>query len=120
MKKFDDLYQVALVLGDGGSFNPDTTYETVEELVDALVELGNKGEVFVYHDDHLGLKDDLCYEFLNSSLKDIDEKFECQVERVLREANIIIPLSKRELSEDDIEDIIEDKQSRGANIDDYI
>lgn len=118
MKKFDDLEHVAQVLGDGGPFNPDTEYETVGELVDDLIDLGNTDEVYVRHDDHLGLKDELSPEFLNSPLSDVDDKFEDQVEAVLEQANIIIPLSERELSEDDLEEIEEDKKYRGVDDDD--
>ncbi len=119
MKKFDDLEHVAQVLGDGGPFNPDTEYETVEELVDALIDVGNTDKVFVRHDGHLGLKGNLSPEFLNSPLSDdVDEKFADQVEAVLEQANIIIPLSERELSEDDLEEIEEDKKYRGVDDDD--
>lgn len=41
MKKFESLEDIAHVLGDGGPFNPDIEFETVEDLVDALVDLGN-------------------------------------------------------------------------------
>ena len=45
-------------------------------------------------------------------------EFEQDIEAVLDQANTIIPLSERELSEDDIEEIREDKISRGEEIDD--
>lgn len=118
MKKFDNLNDAAEVMGNGGPFNPDTEYETVEEFVDALVDLGNTDKVFVRHDDHLGLKDSLSSEFLNSSLEDAeDERFESQLEEVLDQVNIILPLSQRTLTEDDLEDIEEDKMYRGEDID---
>ena len=108
----------AEAIGDGGPFNPDAEYETVEELVDALIDLGNTDKVFVQHDDHLGLKDGLSSEFLNSSLDDAEnEEFESQLEEVLDQANIIIPLSERTLTEDDVEEIEEDKMYRGEDID---
>ncbi|VXC15562.1 conserved hypothetical protein [Pseudomonas sp. 9AZ] len=119
MEKIESLEDIARILGDGGSFNPDTEFETVEELVDALVDLGNTDKVLVRHDDHLGLKIDLPDEFLNSSLDDIAKpEFESAIEAVIDQANIIIPLSQRKLSEDDIEEIQEDKLLRGEDIDD--
>ncbi|MBN3196627.1 hypothetical protein [Pectobacterium versatile] len=119
MKKFKSLDDVAQILGDGGACNPDIEFKTVGELVDALVDLGNTDKIFVRHDDHLGLKDKLSDDFLNSSLSVIDNtKFESAIEAVLDQANTIIPLFKRELSEDDLEEIKEDKMYRGENIDD--
>lgn len=119
MEKFESIEDVAQSLGDGGPFNPDVNFETIEEVVDALVDRGNTDKVFVRHDDHLGLKDRLSEGFLKSPLSDIDKpEFESDIEAVLEQANIIIPLSERELSEDDIEEIKEDKISRGEDPDD--
>jgi len=119
VSKCENLEQVAEILEDNGPFNPNQTFDTVEQLVDALVDLGNTDKVFVRHDDHLGLKSDLPSDFLATPLAEIDEeKFESEIKAVLDQANIIIPLSKRELSEYDMEEIREDKQSRGDDIDD--
>ncbi|KRW52579.1 hypothetical protein AO724_06490 [Aeromonas allosaccharophila] len=119
MKNFEDLDDVAQFLGDNGPFNPDVEFDTVEELVDALVSIGNTDKVYAFHDEHLGLKDDLPRAFLNSSLSDIDDiKFEVAIEAVLEQANTIIPLSTRLLSEDDLEAIEEDRISRGLDSDD--
>ena len=119
MKKFESIDDVAQALGDGGPFRADTHFETVEQVVDALVELGNTDKVFARHDDHLGLKGDLLEIFLKSTLSNIkNSEFEKYIEAVLDQANTIIPLSERELSEDDIEEIREDKISRGEDIDD--
>ena len=106
-------------MGDGGPFNPDIEYETVEDLVDALVDLGNTDKVFARHDDHLGLKGDLPADFLNTPLSEADKpKFESAIEAVIEQADIIIPLSERQLSEDDLEEIREDKLYRGEDVDD--
>jgi hypothetical protein len=114
MKKFDNLEDAALAIGDGGPFSSDTVHKTVGEFVDALVEIGNTDKVFVRHDDHLGLKDDLSSELLALPLNDVpEEKYEDQIENILDQANIIIPLSGRELSEDDHEEIEEDRMYRG-------
>jgi hypothetical protein len=119
MKKFENLEDIAQALGDGGPFSPDTEYETVEELVDALIALGNTDKVFVRHDDHLGLKSELPDDFLSSPLSDIENpEFESAIEAVIDQANIIISLSERVLDEDDIEEIREDKLYRGEDIDD--
>ncbi len=91
MTELTRLEQVADVLGDGGPHNPDATFETVEELVDALVDLG--GEVDDRHDDHLGLKERLSTKFLQSPIDSVDdEEFIDEVEAVLEQANIIIPM----------------------------
>lgn len=118
MSKYENLAQVAEVLGDGGPFAPDQTFDTVEQVVDALVELGNTDKVYAFHDHHLGLKRDLPSAFLATSLTELDEdEFESEIEEVLDQANRIIQLSNRELSEENEEEIREDKQYRGEDID---
>jgi hypothetical protein len=119
MKRFESIEEVAEALGNGGPFNPDVNYEKVEELVDALINLGNTDKVFFRHDDHLGLKCELSLDFLNSQLAEIEKpEFESDIEAVLEQADRIISLSLRELSEDDIDEIREDKASRGEDPDD--
>lgn len=119
MKKFEDLDGVADVLGGGGPFSPDIKYETVGEVVDTLVNLGRIDSVIAVHDDHLGLKDELTSEFLSSPLEGLDtSRFESQIEAVLEQANIIIPLSEKDPSEDDTDDIEEDKRSRDEDFND--
>ena len=123
MENFETLEAIAVVLGDGGQFYPDRKFETVGELVDALVSLGNTDKVFARHDEHLGLKIDLPEEFLESPLEvdnqeEFEEKFKDEIQRVADNANRIIPLSRRELSEDDLDEIREDKLYRGEDVDD--
>ncbi|WP_273429735.1 hypothetical protein [Chitinibacter tainanensis] len=119
MKAFDNIEDVAQALGDGGPFAPDIHFDTVEQVVDALIELGCTDKVFVYHDDHLGLKRNLSDKFLAAQLSDIENpEFQLDIESVLDQANIIIPFSERELSEYDIAEIREDKISRGETVDD--
>jgi hypothetical protein len=118
-KEFKDLDEVAEALGDGGPFNPDTEYETIGDLVDDLVALGKTDKVYAFHDDHMGLKDDLSDDFLSSRLEGLDvDKYESEIKKVIDQADIIIPLSNEDLSEEDIEEIREDKISRGEDPDD--
>lgn len=119
MSKIETLDEVAEKLGDGGPYNPDTVFKTVEEVVDALVVTGNIPKVFAFHDEHLGLKNSLSEELLETPLDEVDEdKFEEEIKDILENANRIIPLAKREPSEEDEEDIREDRQSRGEDADD--
>lgn len=119
MSKCENLEQVAAILGDGGPFSPDKTFDTVEQLVDDLVCLGCTDKVFVCYDDHLGLKGGLSKEFLQTPLEKInEEKFEDEIKEVLDQANTIFPLAERKLSEDEIEEIHEDRRSRGLDTDD--
>jgi hypothetical protein len=46
------------------------------------------------------------------------EEFASDVESIIKQANIILLLSKREICEDDEEEIREDRMSRGENSDD--
>lgn len=127
MSEFNNLENAASSLGDGG-LGADEDYETVREFVDALVDTGNTDKVFAYHDDHLSLKDSLSEEILKMTIDEADEmlenaepeqsELEDQLKRILDEANTIVPLSKREPSEDDLDDIKEDLESRGIDPDD--
>lgn len=113
------LGQVAEIIGDGGPHAPDRTFDTVGELVDALVNLGNTDEVIAFHDDHLGLKDNLPDAFLKAPLHSVDDdEFASEIDAVLEQANTIFPLADRELSEDDQDDIDEDRRSRGTGASD--
>jgi hypothetical protein len=95
MKKFKTLEEVATVLGNGGPFNPDISYDTIEDLVDALVSLGNTPKVYEQHDDHNGLKSNLPDEFLTAPLNASKKaRFEEYKKLVLEQANTIIPLSE--------------------------
>jgi hypothetical protein len=116
---FNSIDEVAQRIGDGGEFCPDAQYDQVCELVDALVAMGNEDKVLVRHDDHEGLKDELSQEFLNSSLEGLDpSKFEYDMKLLLEQANIIIPLFERNLSEDDVAEIEEDREIRGVSDED--
>ncbi len=119
MKRFETIGDIAQVLGDGGSFNSDVDFKTYGEVVDALIDLGNTEKVYARHDDHLGLKDRLSDTFLDSPINDTNsQQHESEIEDVLEQARIIIPLSERELSDDDIEEIEEDRAYRGEDSDD--
>ena len=127
MSEFNSLESAATALGDGG-LGPDLDFDTVKDFVEALIDTGNTDKVFAYHDDHLSLEDSLSKEVLEMTIDDADEmlenadseqaELEDQLKRILDEANTIIPLSKRELSEENLDDIREDLQYRGIDPDD--
>ncbi|MCW1833554.1 hypothetical protein [Pantoea ananatis] len=114
MNKYKNLQEVADYLGNGGPFNPNEHYRNVGEMIDAMVFLGNTEQVYVHHDDHVVLKDGLSQNLIDSPIDDIDEeKYANEIEEILWQANKIIALSERELTEDDEEEIKEDKLTRG-------
>lgn len=116
MKEIKNIQELSEKLGDRGSLNPNEEYETVGDVVDALIDLGNTDKVYAFHDDHNSLQ--ISDELMNASLEKLDEsKFESEIEEILEEANIIIPLSERNLTEDDIDDIKEDMMIRGLDPD---
>lgn len=118
---YTTLPDAALALGEGaGAFGTDRQYDTVRDFVDELVDLGNTPKVYARHDSHLGLERDLSEDFLNAQIEELDqEAFEEEIKLVLGEVNTIIPLSRRSLTEDDIEEIKEDMAYRGADPDDF-
>ena len=116
MKKYNSIQEVAEHLGNSGSFTPDIEFKSCDEIVATLIELGNTDKVYAFHDDHLGLKDDLSQKFLNTPVSEADEgQFESDVNLVLEQAEKIMALAERELSEDQIDDIREDYISRGLD-----
>ncbi len=116
---FENLDEVAEKLGDGGPYCADTVFNTVEELVDGLVGLAQADHIHAFHDDYLGLKSDLTVELLQSPIDEVDEdKHAEEISLILDQAERIISLNERELTEEDEAAILEDRQSRGEDDDD--
>ncbi|WDL34686.1 hypothetical protein JH255_02620 [Xanthomonas campestris pv. campestris] len=68
--------------------------------LDPPIKLGSTDEVHARHDDYLGLNSDLSEEFLKMHIDDANaQRFNEERERVREQANIIVPLSSRSLSE---------------------
>ena len=120
MKNNENLEDIAQELEENDLVSSDDL-DTVENLVDRLVELGNLDQVFVTHDDHLGLKDNLPSDLLELSLPLSNtnaENFEDEIKEIVDQANIIIPLVNRDMTDDLTDDIRDDKLSRGESIED--
>ncbi len=100
-EKIESIVVASERLGDNGPMAPNSTYSTVREFVDDLVEHGNTDAVYPHHDDHLGLIDQLTEDFLNSPLDEVEEKYPDQSELVIEQAEIIIPLLFRKTDDDD-------------------
>lgn len=116
MKDIENIKELAEKLGDRGSMNPDKKYENVGEVFDDLIDLGNTDKVYAFHDDHNGLH--ISDSLRNTALEDINESNESEIEEIIEQANIIIPLSEKTLTEDDVDDIKEDMITRGEDPDD--
>jgi len=109
-RKVENLEDIALWLGSGDP----TRYKTVESIVDGLIEVAMTDKVFTWHDDTLGLKSYLSKEFLCSPWDDLDtEKFESEIEDVVSEANEVIWLFERDLTEEEEEEIREENAGIG-------
>lgn len=95
MKELKTLTEVAQKLSDGGPYRPDDHFDTVQQLVESLVNLGNTPAVFDWHDDHLGLMSRLSDEFLALPVIIADDSgLDDQIQAVLEEANTIIKLAE--------------------------
>ncbi len=115
-KKFDNIDQVINELSD---YFEGSEFKTNENVVDAIVELGNTDKVYAFDDDHLGLKDDLSRKFLEASTEHAGNvEFEPQLDKLLEQAENTIGLAERELSEEQKEDVREEFISRGLDPDD--
>lgn len=103
MKKLQSMDDVIQALGTYGVVDPGVNYETVEEIVDALVELGKTDKVFALYAGHFGLKDRLSKQFLKSAPSDSGKaEFESELGLVLEQAGRIVPLAGQGLSEDGV------------------
>jgi capsule polysaccharide export protein KpsE/RkpR len=89
-------------------------YNTVQEIVNEIVERGNSEHVYAFHDDHLGLESDLGSDFLNLKIVDINtDKNEEKIDMIVDQANTISNYYNREITEDIQDEIDEDKMTRG-------
>ncbi len=89
MAKHENLEQVAKVLGEGDPFNFDERFDTVGELIDALMALTNE-------DNLSSLKESLSTGFLSTPIEETNNdkfysEFEQDIEKFLGAANQIIP-----------------------------
>jgi len=116
MIKFEDILEANLVVEEiTGQRN-----ETIEDLVDGLVFIGRDDKVRAFHDDFLGLKDNLSKELLRTQIDELDEdtyenmyeKHEEEIKDILFNAETIIFHFQKELTEEDEEDIREDRYRR--------
>ena len=111
MKEFKDLNEIVNDFEDD-----DKDYKTVEDVVDELVERCSLDNVYPFHDDTLGLKENLSEEFLNTNLDDIDtDKFSEEIENIKEEAKIIQHYLNREVTEEIQEEIDEELERLGIN-----
>lgn len=95
-------------------------YNTFNELADELISIGNEDKVYAFYDEHLGLKDEVGDGFLNLKITESNiENNEDKVNEIIEVANNVIPLLNKELTEEDIDDIREDKMSRGEDPDEF-
>lgn len=118
MKEFKNIEELANNLGDGGQFNQDKEYSTIGEVIDDLMNLANTDKVYAFYDEHQGFSPS--DKFRNSSLEDATkEDFESEMEELLEHANNIISIADKPLTEEDIDYIKEDMESRGQDSDDF-
>ena len=118
-------YRFNCIEGVADYFSLIDTEHTLEDLVDRLVDLGRQEHVHAFHDDFLGLKADLPRDLLRLNLKDVFE-LESQNQRdqqqnhfshIVEEANIIIDLDEKPITEERQRWIDEDKMERGEDDD---
>ena len=110
--QFDNLSDVGEKL--------DLESPTVENIVDVLVDIGHDDRVYTFHDDFLGLKNGLPQELLLKKVDELEEnnfaeKYSDEINEILDNANIIFYHLERELSEDDLEEIREERERLGLD-----
>ena len=70
--------------------------KTYDDIVDILLQMGNHEKVFAFADDQKDLRNDVSREFLFSEINsDNNQKYENEIELLLEQANVIIPLYKK-------------------------
>ncbi|HFC2778760.1 TPA: hypothetical protein WN693_001082 [Neisseria gonorrhoeae] len=95
---------------------------TVENVVDILVDIGHDDRVYTFHDDFLGLKSGLPQDLLSKHIDELEEgdfadRYSDEIDKILDNANIIFYHLERELSEDDLEEIREERERQGLEDD---
>lgn len=112
MKKLETIHDVINDFNKDNDFPKE--YNTMQDVVNELLERGSTDQVHAFHDDYLGLEDNLNKDLLNSKIDNLDlDKYEDQIEQIVDEANTITYYYNRPLTDNIIEDIEEDKQIRG-------
>lgn len=113
MKKLENIHDVINNLNQDKDFPKE--YNTVQEIVDEIVERGNSEHVYAFHDDHLGLEGDLGSAFLNLKIEDLNtEKYEEKIDMIVEQADTISNYYNKEITENIQDEIDEDKMIRGV------
>jgi hypothetical protein len=120
--KFLSLKDVANKLERGEDLN----IETVEDIVDELISLGNTDKVHAFYDDHYNLKNELNTALLNKKIDEADKNYykyeedEEDIDKILEIANQIMYYYTRPMTNQIREQIIEEEYIRlGLNPEDY-
>lgn len=89
---------------------------TIGELTGAYQDIGLQDHVYAFNDD-THLLDDISDELKNKKLSEITDEDEDEVNNILEICEGIAKYNERELTDDDLEEIREDKMSRGEDPD---
>jgi hypothetical protein len=113
MRKMKKILDVAFALEEGGLQLPSAESFKVKDLVEMLRFAASSDKVIARHDDDHGL-DSLSKNFLEAPVEAAgSRRFSEELGRVMECANVVVPLFTRELSEDDLDEIEEDRCYRG-------
>jgi len=108
MKEIDNIVIQLKDLDD------EQEYKTVRDVVKTIQELGSEEKVNAFYDEYTDLDGELEDDFLNKNVDDLNEsEDEDKYNNLIDTAKNVLELYQKELTEDDENEINEDKASMG-------
>jgi len=91
--RFESIEEIVERLCESDLYDSTINYQVIDEIATAIINIGNRDEVYKCDDSHLGLKGRLSSNFLQSSIDEINKsQFESEIEALIEQANTTIAL----------------------------
>lgn len=116
--EFKDLNEMNNYLNKDKDEDEILEEPTIGELADAYKHMGLQDHVYAFNDD-ANLIDDISDELKKKKISEVNADDEDEVNDLLEIAGGIVKYNERELTEDDLEAIREDKMYRGEDPDEF-
>ena len=91
-KNFTDVIEKLVEIGEIDAYN---AVNSVDDVANVLIAMGNQEHVYAFHDEHLGMKGDMTSTLLETKVVDVTDD---HYENLVDQANTIIGLSTRTIS----------------------
>jgi len=89
-------------------------YEIIADIVEKLQDIGSEDKVHAFYDEYISLDSNLGSKFMDKKITEINtEDDEDNIDKLLEVASNVIPLFQKESTEEDLENIEENKRMLG-------